>query len=72
MLRFDVFGKLVGVERIAGQWRVFYLGVEGKHRRAEDIRIPPSVQEAALAEYLADLCHECATATHPEVRLLGP
>jgi hypothetical protein len=71
MLRFDVFGKLVGVEKAGGVWRAFYLGGEGKHRVAEDILIPPSVREEALAQYLADLCHEWATPEHPEVRPLA-
>ncbi len=70
MLRFDVFGTRIGVQRSEDGWAVFYLGAEGKHRLADDIRIPPSVGEDAIADYLADLRHEFATATHPEVRRL--
>ena len=68
MLRFDVYGTLVGIERVADRWRVFYIGAEGKHRLAEDILIPPSVNESDLVEYLADLRHEWATPKHPGVR----
>lgn len=67
MLRFDVFGTLLGVERVDDGWRVFYIGAEGKHRLAEDVVIPPSVNEEGLAEYLADLRHEFATAAYPTV-----
>ncbi len=70
MVRFDVFGTPIGVERRDDRWLVFYLGVEGKHRLADDIRIPPALEEEALAEYLADLRHEFATPAHPDVRRL--
>ncbi len=70
MLRFDVFGTLVGVERAGDRWRVFYIGAEGKHRVADDIRIPPALDEEGMVEYLADLRHEFATPAHPQVRRL--
>ena len=41
MLRFDVYGRAVGVERDGDDWRVVYLGTEGKHRPADDIFLPP-------------------------------
>jgi len=70
MLRFDVYGRLVGVECSAGHWIAFYLGDDGKHRVAHDLAIPQWIDEARLAEYLADLCHEWATPRHAEVRRL--
>ena len=60
-LRFDVFGRQVFVLREHGRWLAYYLGNEGKRRQAQDIVIPDSVSESELEQYLADLCHECAS-----------
>jgi hypothetical protein len=68
MIRFDVFGTLIGVERAGDQWRVYYIGAKGKRRIADDVVIPPSIEEGALAQYLADLRHEYATPGYPAVR----
>jgi len=70
-IRFDVFGRELQVVRVAERWRAYYPGAEGKRRPAEDIVIPADVPESALRQYLADLCHEWASARHPDVRLLG-
>jgi hypothetical protein len=70
LMRFDVFGKLVLVTPTAAGWAVFYPGVEGKMRPAEDIFIPAGIKKAEIAQYLADLCHEWASAAHPQVRRL--
>lgn len=67
MLRFDVFGRPIGVTRTAGGWRVVYLGTDGKHREASDVFIPGSVPESGLRRCLGDLFHELATPENPEV-----
>jgi len=69
-IRFDVFGRQVQVVRAAGRWRAYYPGQEGKRRPADDIVIPADTAESALERYLADLCHEWASARHPDVRRL--
>lgn len=66
-IRLDVFGRHVLVERVGGGWSVSYLGSDGKKRPARDIIVPASVTEAELIEYLADLCHEWASDSHPKV-----
>jgi len=71
MLRFDVYGHAVGVERDGDDWRVVYLGTEGKQSLADDIFLPPTLEKEDLQSYLADLCHEWASPDHPEVRLLS-
>jgi len=68
LLRFDVFGRRVVVERSTRGWEVFYPGADGKRRRATDIVIPSDLPESGVERYLADLCHEWATENHPEVR----
>ena len=66
-LKLDVFGRSVLVERIAGAWQVFYLGGDGKRRRADDIFIPDTVPESEIERFVADLCHEWATPRNPSV-----
>ena len=68
--KFNVYGRRVLVEESAQGWLAFYLGNEGKRRPATDILIPDSLYAADLAQYLADLCHEWATAQHPDVKRL--
>ena len=70
-LRFDVFGRRqVLVLREQGHWAAYYIGADGKRRSATDIVIPTSIPEADLAQYLADLFHECATQERPAVHKL--
>jgi len=71
MLRFDVYGRSVGVERDGDDWSAVYLDADGKRRPADDIFLPPTLDVDDLRSYLADLCHEWATPAHPEVRLLS-
>ena len=61
ILKFDVFGRDVLIEKTAEGWQVFYLGNEGKRRPARDIIVPPNIEESDIAQYLDDLCHEWAT-----------
>ena len=65
--RFDLFGRRVAVESVGTGWVVYYLGDEGKRRRAADIVVPPTVSDQDLQTYLSDLCHEWASARSPEV-----
>lgn len=71
VLRFDVFGKDVLVERSIDGWDVFYLGNEGKRRVANDIMIPNDLKQEELLVYIADLCHEWASKKYPDVKRVG-
>ena len=70
-IKFDVFGRDVLIVARAGGWKAFYLGTEGKRRPADDIVIPPGLEESRLAEYLDDLCHEWASDRNNRVRRLS-
>lgn len=70
-VKLDVFGRLMLATRSGSQWELFDLGSDGKHRLASDVVIPDFVTEAELAQYLADIFHESASPTHPEVKVLG-
>lgn len=72
MLRFDVFGREVGVFREDGRWRAVFVGREGKNRPAPAIVIPPELPPAELARFLADLFHESARPDRAHVIPLNP
>ena len=67
MLRFDVYGRQVGVVREDGRWSAVFVGDGGKHRAAPGVTIPPWVEEDELVRYLADLFHESASPERPDV-----
>ncbi len=69
-MRFDVFGQRVLVTGSGDGWSAFYEGPDGKRRPATDIVIPPDLSEPEIETYLADLCHEWASAHHPAVKRL--
>ena len=69
-LRFDVFGRQLVISRKEHGWTAWYLGPEGKKRPAADIVIPSNTAESDMTLYLSDLCHEWATAQHPDVKRL--
>lgn len=69
MRRLDIFGHIFFVEHTADGWAIRYPGVEGKQGPHLGLPIPAFIDdEDALANYLADLCHEWATPEHPDVR----
>ena len=72
MLRFDVYGRTVGVLREDGRWRVVFLGEDGKHRDAPGVVVPPSLEASDLARHLADVFHESARPGRPDVVPLDP
>jgi hypothetical protein len=72
MFRFDVFGRTVGIIRKDDRWEAMYLGLDGKHRPAPGIIIPPSVPASGLGRFLADLFHESARPERPDVLPLEP
>ena len=67
--KFDVFGKIMVVERDGTRWRVFDLGTDGKRSPSTAV-IPDFVQEDEVGQYLGDLFHEAARPRHPSVRRL--
>ena len=71
-IKLKVFGRRLDVERVNGEWGVYYVGNEGKRRRATDIVIPDTTSSAAIPSYLGDLLHEWANEKHPDVTILTP
>jgi hypothetical protein len=68
-LRLEVYGRRFAAVHGSSGWRVFHLGNDGK-RRAAEISLPPSLPQAEVAEFMADLLHEIATPRHNQVRVL--
>ncbi len=69
-MKLDVYGKRVDLDNAHGRWHVFYVGHEGKKRRATDIHIPDNVRAHEVMQFIADLCHEWATPRNSTVRLI--
>lgn len=67
--RFNVFGTAVAIVGATGQWQAYYLGAEGKRRKADFI-VPMELTSDELQEYLGDLFHENATPRNNEVTRL--
>ena len=70
MIKLDVFGRRMGVEKLASGWRLYYLDGEGKRRLADEVVIPDFVHERGIERYLADIFHESASPEISEVRRL--
>ena len=65
--RFNVFGRLVVITGVPGNWSAFQLGADGKRRRA-DFVVPGSLVEGELCEYLSGLFQDSASSTQPAVK----
>jgi hypothetical protein len=68
---FNVFGRIIAVERVGDVWAAYLTGNEGKRRSAE-LAIPSDVPHAELAQYLHDIYHESATPTNGDVFEITP
>jgi hypothetical protein len=64
--RFNVFGRLVVIKGVPGNWSAYQLGADGRRRQA-DFVVPGSLEEGELCRYLSDLFHESASSTQPAV-----
>jgi hypothetical protein len=68
--KFNVFGRIVLIEKALDGWQTYYPGTDGKKRPA-DFSIPDFIEESELAQYLGDLFHENATPKNSEIVRLG-
>ncbi len=69
-MKFNVFGRLMSIEKNDGKWRAFTLFNEGKRREIPEAVIPSHIAEEDLERYLADIFHETASEIHFEVKKL--
>ena len=67
LLKFDVFGKTMLVERKQNCWLLFVDSGRGMRTRVFDVVIPPELAQADLAVYLDDIFHEHSSERHPNV-----
>ena len=68
---FNVFGRIVQVERAADGWRTWAIGNDGK-RAPGGFVVPDFIAEPELEQYLFDLFHENATPGKGDVRRIAP
>ena len=69
-MKLNVFGKLIEVVKKNNGWNVFIIGSEGKKRLANEIVIPPELQEDEIVDYITDLCHEWETKSNNKVEII--
>lgn len=67
--RFDIFGRIVQVDRHRDGWRAWDIGPDGKRAPAGFV-VPDFLAEDEIAQYLFDLFHESATPGRGDVRRL--
>jgi hypothetical protein len=63
---FNVFGRLIAIERTNDAWTAHLLGADGK-RRPAGLAVPAELPGDELAQYLYDIYHEQATPTNGDV-----
>ncbi|MBP7566413.1 MAG: hypothetical protein KA795_10415 [Burkholderiaceae bacterium] len=67
--RFNVFGRIVVIERHGTRWDARSVGTDGKRAPAGFV-IPDFVGEDELEQYLFDLFHENAVSPTADIRRL--
>lgn len=68
MMIYNVFGRLLGVKKVDGQWQVLNVTLpERKFSLNHQVVIPDFIEEHEIATYLGDIFHEAATEKHPDV-----
>ena len=63
---FNVFGRIMAIERVEGRWNSYLLGSDGKRGRIE-LAVPSEVTRDELSQYLYDIYHEDATSTNGDI-----
>lgn len=71
MIRFDIYGRQLSVQRKADQWLLFRESDTGMRTRIYEVVIPDDLDQSELCGYLADIYHEFATDAHPEARQIS-
>ena len=66
-LRFNVFGRVVLIQRQGDLWHAYSLGADGKRSPAGFV-VPDFIEEDEMEQYLFDLFHESATPGNGDVR----
>lgn len=67
MMRFEVYGRRIGVWRCRAEWRSVLIGADGK-LGSSGVVIPDFIEEAGIGQFLSDLFHESARPGMPDVR----
>ncbi|MDM0017633.1 DUF7661 family protein [Variovorax saccharolyticus] len=63
---FNVFGRIMAIERLDGRWASYLIGADGKRGKVE-LAIPADLAREELAQYLYDVYHEDASPTNGDV-----
>jgi hypothetical protein len=69
-LLFNVFGRIIAIQREGATWQAYVVGADGKRSPAAFI-VPDFVEEHEVEQYLFDLFHESATPTSGGVKRIS-
>jgi hypothetical protein len=69
-MKLNVYGRKMEIVKSAENWKVFFLGDEGKKRPVYDIIIPQDLKENEIINYIDDLFHEWATPLNNKISQL--
>lgn len=67
MIRFNVFGQRMLVQRKDQHWLLYKDSETGIRARVYDVVIPDDLKEQDLASYLDDIYHEFSSEKYPTV-----
>ena len=67
VIKFDVFGKVMVVERKDNEWLLYKKTGGGLKIRINEIAIPGDMKENDLEYFLDDMYHELASLENPAV-----
>ncbi|MGF1832953.1 DUF7661 family protein [Photobacterium sanguinicancri] len=67
-IKFNVFGKVMSVQRKNEEWLLFRESETSMRVRIYDVVIPSDLPAEFLAQYLADIFHEQASEYHTGVK----
>jgi len=70
LIKFNVFGKKMSVQRKNEEWLLFLESDTSLRVRIYDVVIPDELDENELSSYLADIFHENASSTYQTVERL--
>lgn len=68
--RFNIFGRIVDIERAGPHWKAFAVGNDGK-RAPGGFVVPDDIEAEDLGQYLFDLFHEEARPGNGDVRRIA-
>lgn len=69
-IRLNAYGRHIEIQFVDGAWIASFRSSDGKRFRAPNLAIPADLDRDQVVTYIADLLHESATESNPNVVVL--